>query len=176
MTAGLFTPTPRMRALDPDRDGPALHAIFGDEESCRYLPAPAFKTVEETIAQMREWTTGWEDTSWVTVDDNDHAIGRVTLFTRGDDMWEVGCMIVPSARGTGLARRALAPALDYVLEKKNPRRISADVDPDNTASARTFERLGFTFEGRLRATWNTHIGVRDSLIYSLIATDPRPWR
>jgi hypothetical protein len=27
-----------------------------------------------------------------------------------------------------------------------------------------------------RANWKTHIGVRDSLILSLIDIDPRPWR
>ncbi len=174
--SALFTPTPPMRPLDPERDGPALHAIFSDEESCRYLPEPAFKHVEQTIEQMRKWTTGCEDTSWVTVDDQDRATGRISLHSTGDDIWNVGCMIAPHARGTGLARRALPPALDYVLDTKSPRRIAADIDPDNTASARTFEQLGFTYEGRLRATWKTHIGVRDSLIYSLLATDPRPWR
>ena len=39
---------------------------------------------------------------------------------------------------------------------------------DNTACIRTFERLGFTLEGRLRATWKTHIGIRDSLIFAMI--------
>jgi RimJ/RimL family protein N-acetyltransferase len=32
-------------------------------------------------------------------------------------------------------------------------------------------RLGFTLEGRLRAEWQTHIGVRDSLIYGLLAEE-----
>ncbi len=52
----------------------------------------------------------------------------------------------------------------------------ADVDPDNTASARVFEKLGFQLEGRLRGEWDVHIGIRDSLIFGLLRDDPRPWR
>ena len=73
-------------------------------------------------------------------------------------------MIAPAARGRNLAARALAPAIDTVFDVKGARRIFADVDPDNAASIRTFEKLGFRHEGVLRANWETHIGVRDSVI------------
>ncbi len=165
-----------IRPLDPDRDGPALHAVFGDEESCRYLPDPAFRSVAETVSVLRKWTTGFEDTSWAVVDREDgEALGRVALFTQGRDIWEAACMIVPAARGRNLAARALQPAIDYGFEKKGARRIFADIDPDNTASMRVFQRLGFQREGVLRAQWKTHIGVRDTIIMGLIDTDPRLW-
>ncbi|MNC99893.1 hypothetical protein D3C83_183340 [compost metagenome] len=63
-----------------------------------------------------------------------------------------------------------------MFEKKGARRIVADIDPDNRTSIRTFERLGFKLEGRLRSEWEMHIGIRDSLIYGLLRDDPRPWR
>jgi RimJ/RimL family protein N-acetyltransferase len=85
-------------------------------------------------------------------------------------------MIVPAARGRNLAARALAVALDDAFDRKNARRIVADIDPDNAASIRTFEKLGFTLEARLRGEWEMHIGIRDSLIYGLLRDDPRPWR
>lgn len=171
-----FLPVPPMRLLDPDRDAVALHAILGDEQSCRYLTRPAFATVEETREQLRRWTIGWEDTSWVTVDERDQATGRISLYAPSEGAWEAACLIVPSARGTGLARRALPDALDYVFEHKGARRIAADIDPDNLPSLRTFEALGFQLEGRLRATWSTHLGIRDTLLMSLLPGDPRPWR
>jgi ribosomal-protein-alanine N-acetyltransferase len=166
---------PPMRLLDPERDGPALHAIFGDEDCCRYLPRPAFASIDETIAQLRTWNENAEDTSWVTVDGDGQATGRISLYRTKDDLWDAACMIAPTARGHGLARRALAYAIEHVFAHKNALKVTADVDPDNTASARTFEQLGFQLEGRLRALWTTHIGVRDSLIYGLLRTDPRPW-
>lgn len=40
-------------------------------------------------------------------------------------------------------------------------------------SIRLVERLSFRLEGRLRAEWETHIGVRDTLIYGLLKDE---WR
>ncbi|MDZ7629314.1 MAG: GNAT family protein [Parvularculaceae bacterium] len=166
-----------LRPLNPNRDGAALHAIFGDEDSCRYLARPAFASVAETIAQLKAWGGPEDDTSWAVVDSPDGpALGRVSLYTAGRDIWEAACMIVPAARGKNLAARALAEAIDYTFEKKGARRIFADCDPDNIASIRTFEKLGFRREGLMRGTWETHLGVRDSVILGLLRDDPRPWR
>jgi RimJ/RimL family protein N-acetyltransferase len=166
-----------LRRLDPERDGPALHAIFGDEESCRYLSCPPFASVGETIAQLKAWSGPDDDTSWAVVDSPDSAaLGRVSLFTHGRDIWEAACMIVPAARGRNLAAKALSQAIEFVFEEKSARRVFADCDPDNAASIRTFERLGFRREGLLRGNWETHIGVRDSAIFGLLRDDPRPWR
>lgn len=171
-----FSPAPRMRALDPDGDAEALHAIFGDPESCRFLARPAFETVDQTRSQLRRWTVGHEDTSWATVDETGRATGRIALYMPQEGVWEAACAIVPAARGRQLARRALPHALEFVFATKAPRRIQVDIDPENLASIRTFEQLGFHWEGRLRATFATHLGVRDSVVMSLLPDDLRPWR
>lgn len=166
-----------LRPLDPDRDGEALHAIFGDEESCAYMTGPAHRTIEETIENLKRWTTGLEDASWAVCESEDGpALGRIALIARGRDIFEAACMIAPAARGKNLAARALSIVIEEAFEKRGARRVFADVDPDNIASIRTFEKLGFQREGVLRGNWETHIGVRDSVILALINTDPRPWR
>ncbi len=166
----------RLVPLDADRHAEALHRIFGDEESCRYLPRPAQKTVADTVALIRKWNEGFEDTSWAIEDAPTGAcLGRIQTYSKEEGVWEVACMVVPEARGRRLAERAIRHAVDVTFDTKRARRIVADVDPDNIACVRTFERLGFTLEGRLRATWHTHIGIRDSLIFAMIEADPRPW-
>ncbi len=164
-----------LRLLDPDRDGSALLAIFGDEDCCIYLAGPANRSVSETVSMLRQWNEGAEETTWAIVETGDgNALGRATLIPRGRDVWEVGVMLCPAAQGRGLATKALAEIIDHGFEKLGARRIFADVDVENLASVRLFERLGFQREGVLRANWKTHIGVRDSLILGLIDTDPRP--
>jgi RimJ/RimL family protein N-acetyltransferase len=166
-----------LRRLDPDRDGRALHAIFGDEESCRYMTGPAFAGVEETIAALRKWSAGCEDTSWAVTDrEGGAALGRVALIPRGRDVWEAACMIAPAARGRNLAARAPRPSKTSSIATARARRVFADIDPDNRACIRTFEALGFRYEGCLKGNWETHIGVRDSLIYALLHDEPRVWR
>jgi RimJ/RimL family protein N-acetyltransferase len=166
-----------LRILDPERDGEALHAIFADEESCRFMSDPPTANVAETTRKLREWSRGCAETCWALLDrDGGEALGRIAMIPRGRDIWEAACMIVPAARGRGLAPKALSLAIDHAFEKRGARRVFADVDPENGASIRVFEKLGFQREGIARANWKTHIGVRDSLILSLIESDPRPWR
>jgi len=167
-----------VRHIDPEADGQALHAIYGDEESARYLTRPASPTVADTIAMMTEWLGDAADINWVVADTPDGpALGRVAVYARGrNNVWEAACMISPAARGRNLAARALGLAIDEAFDQRGARRIMADVDPDNTPSVRVFEKLGFTLEGRLRGEWEMHIGIRDSLIYGLLRDDPRPWR
>ncbi len=167
-----------VRPIDPDADGPALHALFGDEESCRFLTRPASPSVADTIAMLREWMGRGDDINWVIAETADGpALGRVSIYPRDkNNVWEAACMIAPAARGRNLAARALALALEAAFETLGARRIMADIDPDNHASIRVFERLGFLLEGRLRGEWDVHIGIRDSLIYGLLRDDPRPWR
>ena len=166
-----------LRPLDPDRDADALHAIFGDEESCLYMPGPATTSVDETRALLTRYTKGLEDVSWAVCDSaNGPALGRVALIPKEREIWEAACMFAPAARGRGLATAALAKVIEEVFETHGARRIFADIDPDNHASIRVFQKLGFTHEGVLRGMWDTHIGVRDSVIMGLLNTDPRPWR
>lgn len=173
MTAPFFT-----RRIDPVVDGPALHAIFGDEESCRYMTRPAMPDVAATIAMMTQWPGDGGDINWVlSASPDGPAVGRIAVYPHGkNNIWEAACMIAPAARGKNLAARGLARALDHAFDQLGARRIMGDIDPDNTASIRVFEKLGFTLEGRLRGAWDVHIGIRDSLIYGLLRDDPKPWR
>lgn len=166
-----------LRPLDPVTDGPELHVIFGDDQCCLWLPEPATPDIETTIAKLKEWYGGFADTSWAVCEIPDGpALGVIAFYNTGRDadIWEAACMIHPAARGQNYAARGLAAAMEVLFAKTSARRIFADIDPDNHASQKTFEKLGFTREGILRGEWETHIGIRDSVIYGLLRTDPRP--
>lgn len=167
----------KLRRTDPKRDAIRLHEVMGDEASCRYLSHPPFETVAGTQAQLEAWVGLAPDHDWaITSSGDDAAIGRVTIYEKENGLFEIGIIICPDARGKGVALNACQKAIDAVDKSDQPRRIMADIDPENLASLRLFERLGFHREGVLRANWQTHIGVRDSVIMSLVAADLRPWR
>ena len=72
--------------------------------------------------------------------------------------------------------RVAAEAVTRVIDQlfaEGQRRVFADTDPDNVASRRLLERLGFRLEGMLRGEWETHIGVRDTALYGLLREE---WR
>ncbi len=166
-----------LQALEPERDAEALHAIFGDAESCRYLPRPATSGVDETRQLLTEWLAEEPGGDWsLFTQPNGPSLGRISMIARGRGVFEAACAVAPDARGRGLAVMGLAAALTHVFEEKGARRVFADIDPENLPSVRTFEKLGFRREGLLRETYETHIGVRDTLLMAIIASDPRPWR
>ncbi|MEO1015459.1 MAG: GNAT family N-acetyltransferase [Pseudomonadota bacterium] len=166
-----------LRPLNIDRDKDAMHAIYGDPECCTYLLDPATDNVHDTVALLRRYDEGHSSTSWVIAETQDgEAQGRVKMIPRGYDVFEAAIMMRPDAQRRGLGQEALCAALDIAFDDLDARRVYADIDPDNDVSIRLFERVGFQKEGRLRATYETHIGVRDTVLMSLIASDPRPWR
>jgi ribosomal-protein-alanine N-acetyltransferase len=65
----------------------------------------------------------------------------------------------------------VACVIDHLFVTERQRRVFADTDPDNVRSNALLKALGFTLEGRLRAEWETHIGVRDTFLWGLLATE-----
>ena len=68
---------------------------------------------------------------------------------------------------------ALQALLEFGFGELDLNRIDADIDPRNSASARTLERLGFTKEGYLRERWIVGDEVSDTAIYGLLR---REWK
>jgi RimJ/RimL family protein N-acetyltransferase len=50
----------------------------------------------------------------------------------------------------------------------NLHRLEADVDPNNAASIRSLERLGFQREGYLRERWHVGGGIQDAIFFGLL--------
>lgn len=161
----------RLRALALS-DAAALFAAYGDREVCRYWSRDAYESVEETAEAV-----AWEienGTSWAIVDraGTEDAVGRISLFRgRSPGVFEVGIILARPAWGCGLARQALDAAVAYGFDALDAHRIFADIDPDNVASVRLFERAGFVREGFLRQAWKTHLGLRDTVILGLLKAD-----
>jgi RimJ/RimL family protein N-acetyltransferase len=87
---------------------------------------------------------------------------------------EIGYATVLGRQGQGIGRECVAALISHLFAAEGLRRVWADVDPDNAGSNALLKSLGFTLEGWLRETWNTHIGVRDSLIWGLLAAEWSP--
>lgn len=60
----------------------------------------------------------------------------------------VGYSIAVSEQGNGYATEAVAAVIGALFAEPGMHRIVASIDPQNTASRRVLEKLGFRFEGR----------------------------
>ena len=105
--------------------------------------------------------------------DSDQVIGSINLRFGEHDTAEISYFLRTSARGRGIATRAVRLVVRWAFEDLGIERIELRVHPDNTASRRVAERVGFAREGVERASRAWPDGTRfDSIVFSLLATDP----
>jgi RimJ/RimL family protein N-acetyltransferase len=84
---------------------------------------------------------------------------------------EIGYALGRAHWGRGYIHEALQAVMKYAFNELNLHRIEADVDPRNTASIKTLERLGFQREGFLRERWQVGGELQDALFYGLLRPD-----
>lgn len=167
----------RMRPMALD-DAEALHAIYSDEAAMTWWSHAPHATLDQTREKVARNLAAEDWRAWaITLGGDDTAIGTLAVHEkRQGGVFEIGYSLVPVHWRGGLASEAVARLLDLLFREEGARRVFADADPDNMASNALLTRLGFTLEGRLRGEWETHLGVRDSFIWGLLATEWRDGR
>lgn len=168
-----------LRALRIE-DAEALSPALCDSENVRFWLRPAVESIGEVQDILRRNISSSGVQSFAicerqaSIEDGSlPALGWVILMDRREECAEIGYMTCPHAQGRGLAREAVARVLDYAFEERALRRVYADTDPENEPSVALLEALGFEFEGRLRADWKTHLGIRDTALYAKLRADLR---
>lgn len=172
---GVTLPTLRtlrliLRPLVPD-DARDAHRFLSDERVMRYWSSGPHVDIAETERYIVGNCVGGTHESWAITEPGGPAIGWVNLGERRPAVYEMGYILSADRWGGGLAREAVRAGLDHVFGECNARRIFADCDPENIASIRLVESLGFIREGHLRGEWETHLGIRDSLIFGILRNE-----
>jgi RimJ/RimL family protein N-acetyltransferase len=78
--------------------------------------------------------------------------------------------------GHGYVTEAVQLLVDYLFGAKKEHRIHLVIHPGNKASQRIAEKCGFILEGTARGAFFNDGRNQDVLLFSLLRTDPRPWR
>jgi [ribosomal protein S5]-alanine N-acetyltransferase len=78
--------------------------------------------------------------------------------------------------GRGYVTEAVQLLVDYLFGAKKEHRLQLVIVPENAASRRIAEKCGFVLEGTVRGAFFNGGRNQDVLLYSLLRTDPRPWR
>jgi ribosomal-protein-alanine N-acetyltransferase len=107
---------------------------------------------------------------------DDHLLGQVGLnFNPRHVSAEAHYWVVASERGRGVASRALSLLIDWGFSK-GTERVFLVIHPENKASNRLAAKLGFTREGVLRSYEPIKADRPDLVSWSLLPSDPRPWK
>ena len=146
-------------------DAPALHAWLSDPVVMRYwstLPHTALQQTEAWVQGSLDAMAKGEAQDFAVLFEG-RVIGRVA-FWQGD---EIGFLFDPAVWGKGFAGEALRAIAAYGFDVLGFDQIRADVDPDNAASLRVLERVGFKRTGFAEKTFEIGGKWFDSVYLSL---------
>jgi ribosomal-protein-alanine N-acetyltransferase len=155
-------------------DAKDLFAVRGDPDVMRYWDWPEFKTHSELEAMFRAQIPDAEDGDmfwWsVALTERGSAIGECDLseIDRHHRRAEVGFLFARAHWGKGYGEEAMRAVMEFAFGPLALERLWARCHVGNDASVRLLERLGFSFEGRLKAHVRRNGEPRDCLIYGLV--------
>ncbi|SFJ31053.1 Protein N-acetyltransferase, RimJ/RimL family [Paraburkholderia megapolitana] len=158
-------------------DAPALFAIWSDVEAMRYFAFPAMTHLDQATdrieRKLKVSASGQDLVCVLELQATGEAIGTCDLFHVDEQCRraEIGFSLQRKHWGSGYMTEAVSAVIGHAFGKPGLRRIEADIDPRNIASAGLLERLGFLREGLLRERWLVGDEVSDSALYGLLARD-----
>ncbi len=149
-----------------------------DPLSRRWTTVPVPYTVDDARTFVTEIVPrGWADGSawrFAVAVDGTYA-GTVELRDQGEGRLEVAFGSHPWVRGSGAMERALRLLVDWAFADRGARVIVWRAHRGNWPSRKLAWRLGFSFDGTVRAALPQRGELRDAWVGTLLATDdPTP--
>ena len=175
----LATERLRLRAPLP-RDAAALLALIGDPEVTKYLNVPTITTLAEAQAVLERLDQRYaarDMIRWaIELVEHNEMIGTVGLlrFDFEHRHAELGYDIARRWWGRGLTPEAAGAVIRYGFSVLGLHRIEAGVLPENDASVRVLQKLGFVEEGTRRDYLYAKGRFHSFRWFSLLETDESP--
>jgi len=117
--------------------------------------------------------TGWTQ---VAVEHDGRVVGDVAVeLDPAAPRAAIGYTLAPDWHHRGLALEAVGAVVDALFQRSAVRRIEASLDPDNVASMRVVETLGFCFEGVARQAALVRGAWVDDARFAILREDRAAW-
>ena len=158
----IVTPRLKLRSARPD-DLEAMHAVLSDPCATRWWSTPPHESLEQTRVWLDSMIAHGPDNPDFVIERGGVVIGKAGFWK----LPEVGYILHPDHWGQGIAGEAVEAATGHVFATREIDHLTADVDPENAASIRLLERLGWVKTGFAERTWNIGGEWKDSLYYGL---------
>ena len=158
-------------------DVPTVVAACGDPEIARWIPfVPAPYGEEDAVAYIRgALESGAKRHAFAIVAAEGGALrGSIDMSVSRMGTGHIGYWIAREARGNGVCTAALGRLCRFAFEELRLDRLELTTNPENAASQRVAEKVGFQREGILRSHLLHRDGRRrDSIMFSLLPGELR---
>jgi RimJ/RimL family protein N-acetyltransferase len=151
----------------------AVHAYGSDPLVTRYTSwgpnteAETREFLERAVAGARETPREAYELA-IVLRDAGRLIGGTGVYRRAERQYELGYCLHRDAWGRGLATEAARAMVGLAFGALRAHRVYARIDPDNVASVRAIEKLGFRCEGRHRRDMLKNGVWRDTHFYAAL--------
>ena len=152
-----------------EEDVPALVAGCNDPEIAHWIPPiPHPYTEHDALEFLRGEVAPADYRLAITLDGA--VVGGIGMGVNSYNYrGHIGYWVAAPARGRGVCTRALRLLSSWAFEGLELQRLELITDPENIASQRVAEKVGFRREGVMRAHLRHPDGrVRDSVLFSLL--------
>jgi RimJ/RimL family protein N-acetyltransferase len=149
-------------------DAESVYLACQDPEILHWMPSIPRPY---TRADAQAFVTGRLDLGphQFAIVEHDGPIGSIGLRVNEQRIGHISFWCAREARGRGVTTRALRLLCEYALAELAVERLELITDPDNWASQRVAEKVGFRREGVLRSHLLHPSGRRrDSIMFSLL--------
>ncbi len=152
-------------------DVPAITQACQDPEIQRWIPVIPRPYTDE---DARSFVTAEDLGHQFAIVEQGELVGSIGLRVNQFATGHIGYWCAREARGRGLTPRALRLVARFGLEELGLGRLELITDPDNLASQRVAEKVGFRREAVLRSHLLHPDGRRrDSVMFSLLPGELR---
>lgn len=172
----LSGPRIRLEPLGPahlDAVWPGLH----DEETLRLTGTRAHFDVDAVARHLASVPSAPDRADWAIVDSaTGEYLGEIVLneLEEADASMNFRIALLPGKPGNGYGTEAATLVLDHAFGELGLHRVYLDVYSFNPRAQRSYEKVGFVVEGRQRHTLYWDGEWVDSILMSVLSTDPRP--
>jgi RimJ/RimL family protein N-acetyltransferase len=155
-------------------DVPALVAGCNDPEIAHWIPLIPHPYTEEDAREFLRGEATPEHTA-LAIELDGRVVGGIGMGLNSREYRAtMGYWVAASERGHGVCTRALRLLTRHALAELDVQRVDLVTDPDNVASQRVAQKVGFRREGVLRAHLRHPDGrIRDSVMFSLLPGELR---
>jgi len=161
-----------LRQVTPDDLDEFGQRIFADLDVIRYMPKRDMTPRERAERAYNVFNENWLNHGvggWLITDKEDsQLIGECNFDTEEVSGIELGYTLAKAYWGKGIATEAVRAAVRFGFENAKFDRIVAVVVPENTASWKVLERIGFIYEK------NAHAYGFDLMYYALSRDQYQP--
>lgn len=153
--------------------------IYSEDETLKYQNMVSMKSLDEAIRYVDFISNGYKNKCFIrwgiVKKDGDRVIGLVALhhIERENSKVSVGYILNKRFWRQNIMSEVMSQIINYIFNEIKINRIEASIHPDNIASIKLCEKLGFTREGlKEECIFNKRENkFEDRLIYGLIEKD-----